>query len=43
VLTALYPLGTIILARLILKERIARIQMFGVLLALSGSAILAVA
>ncbi len=43
VLTALYPLGTIILARLILKERIARLQMFGVLLALSGSAILAVA
>lgn len=43
VLTALYPLGTILLARLILKERIARIQMFGVLLALTGSAILAVA
>jgi drug/metabolite transporter (DMT)-like permease len=43
VLTALYPLGTILLARLILKERIGRIQMAGVLLALSGSAILAVA
>lgn len=43
VLTALYPLGTIILARLVLKERIAKIQMLGVLLALSGSAILAVA
>ncbi len=43
VLTALYPLGTIILARLVLKERIARVQMLGVLLALSGSAILAVA
>lgn len=43
VLTALYPLGTIILARLVLKERIAKIQMVGVLLALSGSAILAVA
>lgn len=43
VLTALYPLGTIILARLILKERIGRVQMLGVLVALSGSAILAVA
>ena len=43
VLTALYPLGTIILARIVLKERIAKVQMFGVLLALSGSAILAVA
>jgi drug/metabolite transporter (DMT)-like permease len=43
VLTALYPLGTILLARLILKERIGKIQMLGVMLALSGSAILAVA
>jgi drug/metabolite transporter (DMT)-like permease len=43
VLTALYPLGTIILARLILKERIGRVQMIGVLVALTGSAILAVA
>ena len=43
VLTALYPLGTIILARIVLKERIAKVQMVGVLLALTGSAILAVA
>jgi drug/metabolite transporter (DMT)-like permease len=43
VLTALYPLGTILLARLILKERIAKTQMLGVLLALAGCAILAVA
>lgn len=43
VLTALYPLGTIILARIVLKERIAKVQMVGVLMALSGSAVLAVA
>ena len=43
VLTALYPLGTIILARLVLKEKIARVQMLGVLVALAGSAVLAVA
>lgn len=43
VLTALYPLGTILLARLILKERIAKTQMLGVLFALAGCAILAVA
>lgn len=41
VLTALYPLGTIILARVFLKEKIAKIQLAGVLLALSCSALLA--
>jgi drug/metabolite transporter (DMT)-like permease len=41
VLTALYPLGTLILARLILKEKIAKVQLAGVLLALSCSALLA--
>jgi drug/metabolite transporter (DMT)-like permease len=41
VLTALYPLGTIILARVILHEKIAKIQLAGVLLALSCSALLA--
>lgn len=41
VLTALYPLGTIILARIVLKEKIAKIQLAGVLLALSCSALLA--
>jgi drug/metabolite transporter (DMT)-like permease len=43
VLTALYPLGTIILARIFLKEKIARTQLVGILLALSASALLAVA
>jgi drug/metabolite transporter (DMT)-like permease len=42
VLTALYPLGTIILARIFLKEKIARSQMFGIILALAASAILAI-
>ena len=42
VLTALYPLGTIILARIFLKEKIARSQMFGIVLALGASAVLAI-
>ena len=41
VLTALYPLGTLILARVVLKEKIAKVQLAGVLLALSCSALLA--
>ena len=41
VLTALYPLGTIILARIFLKEKIAKPQLAGVLLALACSALLA--
>jgi len=41
VLTALYPLGTIVLARLVLKEKIAKVQLAGVLLALACSALLA--
>lgn len=41
VLTALYPLGTIILARLVLKERIALVQQIGIGLALGGSVLLA--
>lgn len=43
VLTALYPLGTIILARIFLHERLAKSQMAGILLALGGSALLAIA
>ena len=42
VLTALYPLGTIILARIFLKEKLARTQTIGVLFALGGSALLVI-
>ena len=41
VLTALYPAGTIILARIVLKERIAPVQAVGLVLAIAASAMLA--
>lgn len=41
VLTALYPIGTIILARVVLRERIAPIQYAGLALAIAASAMLA--
>ena len=41
VLTALYPIGTIVLARIVLKERIAPIQYVGLVLAIGASALLA--
>lgn len=43
VLTALYPAGTIILAALVLRERIAPVQIAGLVLALIAAAMLAVA
>lgn len=43
VLTALYPLGTILLARLVLKEHVARIQQLGIALTLVASTMLALA
>lgn len=43
VLTALYPAGTILLAALVLRERIARLQWVGLVLALAASGMLALA
>ena len=42
VLSALYPAGTILLARLVLRERIAPVQYLGITLAIAASALLAV-
>ncbi len=41
VLTAMYPAGTVILAAIILKERIARLQLLGMILAIAAAAMLA--
>ena len=41
VLTALYPVGTILLARIFLKERIALSQSFGIMLAIGACVLLA--
>jgi drug/metabolite transporter (DMT)-like permease len=41
VLNALYPLGTVILAFFLLKERLSVLQTFGIVLALAASAVLA--
>jgi uncharacterized membrane protein len=41
VLTALYPAGTILLAAAVLKERVTRVQLTGLVLALIASAMLA--
>jgi drug/metabolite transporter (DMT)-like permease len=43
VLTALYPLGTILLARLVLKEHVANTQKVGIAISLTASLLLALA
>jgi drug/metabolite transporter (DMT)-like permease len=43
VLTALYPLGTIMLARLVLKEHVANTQKVGIAISLTASLLLALA
>ena len=43
VLTALYPAGTIVLAAIVLRERIAPVQIVGLVLALGAAAMLSVA
>ena len=43
VLTALYPAGTIILAAIVLRERIAPVQIVGLVLALVAAAMLSIA
>ncbi|MES1170361.1 MAG: EamA family transporter, partial [Leifsonia sp.] len=41
VLNALYPLGTVILAFFVLRERLSLLQTLGIVLALAASAVLA--
>ena len=42
VLTSLYPVGTILLARIVLKERIAKSQTLGIVLAIGACVLIAI-
>jgi drug/metabolite transporter (DMT)-like permease len=42
VLTAMYPAGTIILAAIVLREKITKLQLAGMVLALSAAGLLAI-
>jgi drug/metabolite transporter (DMT)-like permease len=42
VLTALYPVGTVLLARIVLKERFANLQRFGMLIAAPAAILMAI-
>ena len=42
VLTAMYPAGTIILAAIVLREKITKLQLVGMVLALSAAGLLAI-
>jgi drug/metabolite transporter (DMT)-like permease len=43
VLTALYPAGTVILAAVLLRERVAPVQVVGLVLAFAAAGMLALA